>query len=498
MIYLSLSKDDNMGELVYTQYKKSYVRHNAIKYAVSLLTTQRQNATCVGRDYVRRVYDHFTQTEDESRNKIEALKVEHRYILDWEHLHDSFCQPKSPEELSICYLCGPEPNNDFDEFVSLGVLPQNIWAFEAKRNIYEKALSVYESESYRQPRIIKQNIETFFQHTPKKFDIIYIDACGSIPSSQHALRCISTIFQYHRLESPGIIISNFAEPEIKNDYLPLLGQFFFSKENHPYYFSKSGELVSKEYLELVNNISKNFSSYYGEFISLVLRDIPGVYIPLMRIYENPCLKQIVQLSSCSPKLDIDINKILDSTAKFFLAYEKQKVLKQDLKIDSFNSELCGHATLLACLKQLKRSDVTFSPSLQSINAFWENRTKVYPFLDRPHSNILLDVLINQLAYPFHSNTQQNLRYSYTAKSTCMYTDVSIYDECRYLYDWLPAVDQIERALSNTSYQYVFRFALDGLVKTRQLYNNEFFFQGSVVSDKIGDFSPQQLSNRIQI
>lgn len=487
-----------MSGIEYTQYKKNCVRHNSIKYAVSMLTTNRQNATCVERDYVRKVYDYFTQTEDDSRNKVEASKINHSYILDWEHLHDSFCQSKSPSELTICYLCGPEPNNDFDEFVALGVLPQNIWAFEADKKAYEKALSVYNHESYRQPRIIKQNIETFFQQTPKKFDIIYIDACGSIPSSQHALRCISTAFQFHRLSSPGIVISNFAEPEHKQDYIPLLGQFFYSKEHTPYSFSNDGCITNIEYTSLLDKISSNFSFYYGNFISLVLRDIPSIYIPLQRIYKNPFLNQIINTSNSSRALKHNLNDISDSTTRFFLAYEKQKVCNSNAKIDTFNNEIGDYATLIASLKLLKSLNIEYCTPLKSIETLFSNKAKVHQFLDRPHSNILFDVLINQLAYPFHSNTKQNLRYRYTAKSTQMFTDVSVYDECRYIYDWLPALHQIERAFNDLSYQYVFRFALDGLVKTRQYYNNEFFFQGSVVSDEIKGFTPHQLAKRILV
>ena len=43
--------------------------------------------------------------------------------------------------------------------------------------------------------------------------------------------------------------------------------------------------------------------------------------------------------------------------------------------------------------------------------------------------------------------------------------------------------QIKSAFLNKSWQYVFRFALDGLVKSRKKYNNELFFQGTVVSEQ---------------
>ena len=61
-----------------------------------------------------------------------------------------------------------------------------------------------------QPKLIKTSIERFFESSPKTFDIVYIDACASLISDKHALRCIASMFKYHRLNSPGVLISNFA------------------------------------------------------------------------------------------------------------------------------------------------------------------------------------------------------------------------------------------------------------------------------------------------
>ncbi len=180
---------------------------------------------------MRRLYDYFTLSEDVSQNKIEAQKIKVSYITSWEKLHDSFLETKRPEDLMVCFLSGPEPDNDFQELINLGVLPQNIWGFESNNQAYKKAIATYDKGEYPQPRILKQNIETFFQRTPKKFDIVYIDACGSVPSAQHALRCVSTICQNHRLNSPGVIITNFAMPDITKeavaDYYEIVSQYLF-------------------------------------------------------------------------------------------------------------------------------------------------------------------------------------------------------------------------------------------------------------------------------
>ena len=139
---------------------------------------------------MRKIYDYYTLSEDISQNREEATKINISYITNWEKLHDSLIGTKKPEELTVCYLSGPEPSNDFKELTNLGILPQNIWAFESDTQAYKQALADFEQGEYPQPRILKQNIETFFQQTPKKFDIVYIDACGSVPSVQHSLRCV--------------------------------------------------------------------------------------------------------------------------------------------------------------------------------------------------------------------------------------------------------------------------------------------------------------------
>ena len=80
----------------------------------------------------------------------------------------------------------------------------------------------------------------------------------------------------------------------------------------------------------------------------------------------------------------------------------------------------------------------------------------------------------------------------------MYMDLTVFDECRYIYEWLPAMHQIKSAFLNKSWQYVFRFALDGLVKSRKDYNNELFFQGTVISEREKQFSTAKIKSREKI
>jgi len=490
----------------YNQFSKKMVRHKVISHAVELLTSKRSLACCVERNYVRNIYDFYNLSEDYSQNKVETQKIDLSYITNWEKLHDSYVGNKRPEDLVVCYLSGPEPDNDFQEFLGMGVLPQNIWGFETNSVSYKKAVTTYEKGEFPQPRILKQNIETFFQQTPKKFDIIYIDACGSIPSSQHALRCISTICQWHRLNSPGVIISNFAEPDTAKESLKefseLISQYLLFKKypSLDVTFDENG-INNKEYIVHREAVEKDFEYYYSEFVSAVLRDIPSIIIPLQRFAINPYVNQIFDMSTINNRKTeelLELSKEYSLASYFFsinLLLEKKRLGE---KSQCFLKEIGNYDNLILGLKLavlLRQKKIELRGDIETIKKYFENGNNLYQFLDKPHSNMLFDVVTNQLAYPLHYNITQNKRYRYNAKSTNMFTDVNVYDECRYIYEWIPALHQMMSAFENVSWQYVFRFALDGLVKMRQGYNNEFFFQGSVIPNSINGFERKELCNR---
>lgn len=482
----------------YTQLSKNIARHTSLMSAIEVLTTMREKACCVGRNYVRRVFDYFVLQEDESNNKKETQKINQNYILNWEKLHDSCVNTKRPEDLAVCYLCGPEPNNDFRELVSLGILPQNIWAFETNAEAYKSAISSYKTGEYPQPRIIKQNIETFFQETPKRFDIIYIDACGSIPSQQHALRCISTLCSNHRLNSPGVILSNFSIPNITdpciNEYYRLISMYLFFKEypNENIEVNEYG-IKNVSFINLMEKVKSDFETYYGIFTSSILRDIPAVIIPVQRIAKNPYIGQLFEKIDFTQEIDIPlINQISNnSLAKYFFVVD---LLKRNSLLDNktlvFIKELGNIEDLINGFKlllYLKNDKVILKNDIIKIKENFDLGKNIYQFLDKPHSNLFFDTILNQLSYPMHCNVSESKSSTYTAKSTAMYIDITVLDECRYIYEWLPAIHQIQSAFDNLSWQYIFRFALDGLVKMRQENNNEFFFQGAVIPNTVEGF-----------
>lgn len=488
----------------YDQFIKHADRHLCIKRAVELLTQFREDCCCVPRNYVRNIYDHFTLTEDDSRNKEEASKIKIGDIINWEKLHDSCMGTKKASELCVCYLSGPQPTNDFHEFIELGVLPQNIWALEMEDNIYKTAVEEVSSSQAPMPRIINQKLENFMRETPKKFDIIYVDACGSIPSKSHALRCITSICENQRINSPGIIISNFAEPDQNEfeDYLSLISPYLYFKQNAEQY----DELKQFHNLNCFSNgacTHNDFQKLYGDFISATLRDLPSVLIPLRRMKQSSYFSPVFDMNR--KKIDeIPLEQIFQyskgsSLARFVFYCKSKDQLSRRIK--EFFNETVDLSTLYEAfaLETLIRKEYIEFPKKLHVSEFISGDDNLYQFLDRPHENLFMDVIINQLVYPMHYVASLNARYMYKARTKWMYSDITVYDECRYIYEWLPTVSMMRSIKEEPSVQYIFRFAADGLIKQRENYNNEFLYQGAVISGMNNDeFSAKKICDRINL
>ena len=491
-----------MDNYDYKQESKNYVRHRALSNAICSLTSERQQACCVSRNYVRQVIDYFLEMDTDEPARKEVEEIQSSYCSSWESLHDSIIGYKRPSDLTVCYLSGPQPENDFTELTNLGVLPQNIWAFESDKSTYLKAIDTYNSNTavFPQPKIVKMSIEQFFKHSPKKFDIVYIDACGAITSAKHALRAVATLLYHQRLNSPGVLITNFAKPDINKDdikveFSQMIALYMVFKEYPNCRITMDGCNLNIEfYNKILQDVLLMFDDYYGRFITYILSDLASIIIPLQRFgeiapYSNLFTQEEVEATKTT--FDIDsLNSINNnSVCKWILMLDwklhrkqsgvKSNTLCKDLiGIDGKWDQLIRGISFFIALR--KESHCTKN-CISSKGDVFKDIHELYQFLDRPSASLFIDVIINQLAYPLHSNAEKSRSYQYCAKNTDMFTDLLVFDECRYIYEWLPAIHQIENAMRNKSWQYIFRFALDGLVKQRINYNNEFFFQGSVIT-----------------
>lgn len=71
---------------------------------------------------------------------------------------------------------------------------------------------------------------------------------------------------------------------------------------------------------------------------------------------------------------------------------------------------------------------------------------------RPFPNLLVHSVLGIHGRPYFYSSRDSIRGCYTAKSTRMFTDLCVLDQCRYYYDWFPTVPQVPSRFGSHAFQ----------------------------------------------
>ncbi|SCY96198.1 hypothetical protein [Flavobacterium caeni] len=506
----------------YTEQQKQAARNEALAYAIKTLTTNRHDATVARRSYVRDIKAYLIK----KGNSIDRAYAEELYsaeISHWESFYDAIVGEKKPSDLRVAYLSGPNPENDIEVLVENGILPENIWAFESDNQMYNQAVISALDSRFPFVKIYKGKIQNYLKILPFKFDIIYLDFCKTIASEQ-TLSVVRDVFQYQKLSSPGTLITNFAFPddtennkEYRDDLNLLAANYLYPKVFTETYEDMGGGFIEspeccgisqEDFIEMVKDDS---STFYSQFITRVLYDLPGVLIPYQRLASNPELVKLFFKNFDKKSFDENYaedllcfpgdNAMIWSLSNFIV--EKESFPKMQMK---FNKQLALNSDAAKLLEQVELvhffisegfDDDMLSDSMAKIRKNW-NITKPYLFCDVFLFHQLKDILVGQLTAPYFYNVDYTKRWCYKAKDTEMFMDLITYDECRYVFDWMPTVDMLENGVNDINRQLSLRFAMDSITKQRRWYNEEFFSGTAVVDQGAKTFEAKELDKRIRI
>lgn len=276
----------------YTEPSKNKIRNLLISSAIETLTTSRQSSTLASRDYVRKVRDYLSdpQTNQYELTQHFALLLSDKTIEKWENFYDSIVQAKKPESLKVAYLSGPNPENDLRTLVENGVLPENVWAFEMDNNTYSAAVSSALESEFPFIKIVNSNIDSFLETSPQRFDIIYLDFCGPLPSSNSkTLAVITKVLQKHAIAPLGVLITNIALPEFTDNnaqmkraiskivatYLypkPFLENFEKKEDLEYANWTESASCHGIDFIDWINLVEKDLEHFYGQYITRLIID----------------------------------------------------------------------------------------------------------------------------------------------------------------------------------------------------------------------------------
>jgi hypothetical protein len=294
-------------QVSYDQPTKNDVRRMALSHAVELITSRRENAAIVPTDHTKRIRDHLLQDNIHGDRAV-ALACEPKDLESWRSFRLQTVGTRTPSEITVAYLAGPEPSNDMSVLLELGVRPENIWAFEIDEETADAGLEELRELRARGIKFIPVGIEDFFIGTPRRFDIIYFDACGAFPSKEsNTLRALATMFRYSALAPLGVLVSNFACPdtsksEVLDRYSFLIGAYLYPKSfmesknggstegppAHGYIFNYSSSTEDEiddedPPKEFIDEVRANFEHYYGQFITRSLMDLATIVAPMSRL-----------------------------------------------------------------------------------------------------------------------------------------------------------------------------------------------------------------------
>jgi hypothetical protein len=481
---------------------KDTTRELVWEHAIDSLTTSRELSRVLNKYYIKKLWEYAFDDYLIKYNIVE--NYDNLYLHDWLSFSDTIYQNKKPNELKVAFFCGPEPENDVEHLLRLGVRIENIYAFESDKGTFKQAVDSLR-DNYPTLKIYNGKIENFLLSNFIVFDIIYLDFTESIIS---AFKSLCTILDKNGLSNLSILAVNTCFPDKNEENIDFLTNYFFYQSCFEYsvFFGKEkGETNEGRFIESANcygydyhktreSIEKNFEEAYSAFQTSFILNYANHIKPFISVLNNSITKKRLfniernemdkLISDFKKKEEIYIQPESYSLFHFFNSHNKDSWNTFFSEKGSEKFSRNDIATLMYAFldSQYENYSSLLSDALQSAlpkinsNLLGKNRSV---FCDIPMIHIWLEQAINQLGYPYHMNSANHKRYSYTSKTRKMCLDIFTFDQCRALYDWLPMIEYYGDDLSISERQMISRICIDAIGK-HSLHILERQYYGSAI------------------
>jgi len=506
-----------MAPHTYTQPIKDESRRRLLTQAVRALTKDRSKSTIVRAEEFWTTLNHAKRTLLGHGFAPHTLAEIDSIAEDWLAYFSEVTGSRTASELKVLYLCGPEPLNDLNLLLALGIRPQNVWAVESHKKSYSQAVKQLR-ESCGFIHLHQGNLSDLFEQVGDRFDIVYVDACSHFPMGRPStVLPLLHLFKHERLAPLGALVCNFSE-------LPRLGEHKKASVYHEllslYLAPRSNDFPSGLALEdgqepdpaevrtdpmaLLPYIRANPERAYSEFITRFIVDLGRHIVPHCRVGANPDLsgryfseendtkkavKKAMRKAQLSPGQVASVENVLALTEKMGdvrlapSSYPVLSFLQWVIESESLKEPL--QAMLSFEFRQKKPGvnfrritlQEAFPPSVlleqiieghigaaskemkEALRASWFDIGSPM-FCDTPLPNLMINSLFGIYSHPYHLNPRPTLRLTYQAKTQRMFSDCLILDQCRYYYDYLPAIELIPARWKSIAFQLVARVFLD--------------------------------------
>lgn len=466
---------------------KDVTRQLVWEHTIDSLTTSRELSRVLNKYYIKKLWKYAF--EDYILKYKVAESYDNLYLQDWLSFSDTIYQNKKADELKVAFFCGPEPENDVEHLLRLGVRIENIYAFESDKDIFKQAIDSLRS-NYPTLKIYNGKIENFLLSNFVVFDAIYLDFTESIIST---FKTLCMILDANGLSNLSILAVNTCFPDKNEENIKFLTDYFFYQSCFEYSvffgrekdepnegrFIESANYYGYNYEKTKECITNNFEEAYSAFQTSFILNYSNHIKPFMSVLNNPITKK--RLFSTKKE---EMEKLISNFhLKEEIHYEPERyslyhfLNSQDKK--SWKTFFAERGS-----EKFSRKDAT-TLMYAFLDSYYENYSSLLSdalklalpiinsnlldkrgglFCDIPMINIWLEQAINQLGYPYHINAANHKRYSYTSKTRKMCLDIFTFDQCRALYDWLPMIEYYGDDLSILERQMISRICIDAIGK----------------------------------
>lgn len=499
--------------MTYKGLIKDKVRQSFWKHAIDSLTNNRENSRILKSIYVKNLWSFALDEVLISNGLVDSLDCS--VLENWLSFSDSSYKQKKADELKVALLCGPEPENDVDVLLSLGVRVENIYAVELDSDTFQLANSRI-SSLHPTLKIFKGSIDEFVITYQVKFDILYLDFTASLLNKK-VERTLCKIMNSDVLEDLSIFAVNTCFPDNEEKSVVKLSNYLYYQQNVEYSLfneeAEDGTYVESpfnDYEEDVfkgivdNNTEEAYSCYQTRYIANYLSLIK----PFYRVINNALFR----------------NRLFNDS---FIRAMMEKFKKEETTYEEPQEYSLYHpySAETGTLREEKESGYTYSvqdvtsiiytfldatyddyqdqlsdqikqllPILEGgFLGYFEGRRSY--FCDIPMPHLILELLVYQLGHPYHINFDNHKRWRYKEKERAMCMDIFSLDKCRALYEWLPMVEHYDAMITNPERQLIARICIDAIRKhTRQEIQRQ-YYGGALIGVNDKDWCPEYYVHR---
>ncbi|MCS7466115.1 hypothetical protein NZK35_05435 [Stieleria sp. ICT_E10.1] len=477
----------------YQQAEKNAVRERILPAAIVALTSDRHRSGLIREEELIPTVEFFLAAlKRATRSDAHRDKTLSELAL-WLDYHSSRIGTKKSQSLRVLYLSGPEPLNDLNVMTQAGVNPHNVWAVTGKED-HATAVAAC-SEAGVPLKIHRGSLAEFFDVFNETFDIIYFDACGPIAGSKpNTLDPIISILDRQRLNSPGVLITNFCESpddgDARDRYVDLVTAFFAPRYNDlPRIVHEAGYLdpqeFQHEYRHLHSFAAKNLEPLYSHFITRFITDLGMNLVPNCRALSMGALfrsylmgeKEFKEVRGRAddPTMDLSRGKLpgellLSPSSYPIPSFVRilEELRKDDPVLNRLKKPLTHQQRSLRDLVKASALldhvieghwDILSDAMKLAVATSWFDRGAGIT-CDSPLPNLIVNSLLGIYGKPWFANTRSCDRVTYIAKKRRMYCDLFVLDQCRSYFDWFPTVHACPARFESVPFQIVARCILD--------------------------------------